>query len=305
MAEESKESVWMHPVLTPNSALSQEIALQRVVILKNVPSKNVQKMLQFLKTEMPINSKDTLGHLKRVNSNKRTTKGIAVLLCTESRFEQQGIASNTSFWNGMKPLLAEEDIDEVVGFENVPLNAAPNKELQREWSDEYWPISKPPLDECLKNKLKNHRDASTATASKAFDFGVCSISKVSSIECMYPITTNTQETERFNASKCMDECLLQIQSKYNKHYKHKNPKRMYLKAAVIFDPISKEIVCGAYDRRDILKGNRISHSAMVAIDKLSDVSHAQSLRHDSGRLRRFTGKVSIIFSKTMRRYTLC
>eukprot|EP01084_Bolivina_argentea_P034509 63880_1 len=290
MAEE-KDDLWMKPVLPPNRLLSQSmssnsVSLQKVIILENIPCKNTQKIIQILKTELPINKNDCLSHLKRVNSNKNTTKQIHILLCTESQFNEQNIANNTTFWNLIKPLLTNTEsinINKLMKTINVPLHEAPNKELNQEWSTKYWPISKPPLNQSLKSKLKNNKDLSTKTSSKAFDFENCFISKVSSFNVMYPITNNTENIEKSNAIKCVNEIINQITIKYNKYYKNiknkLNYNKMFLKAAVIFDPISCKIICSEFDCRDICflqqntnennKYSPISHSVMVIINKIS------------------------------------
>ena len=114
MAQEQKDEqlVWMEPVLPPNKSQSPtatQIELQRVIILHKIPSKNTQKIIQFLKNELPINKTDNLGHLKRVNSNKHTTKQIHILLCTELQFKQQNIVNNHKLWNTLKSFLIEDD----------------------------------------------------------------------------------------------------------------------------------------------------------------------------------------------------
>ena len=291
MAEE-KETLWMNPILPPNRNQSPSlnaIKLQQVVILFNIPSKNTQKILQFLKNELPINKNDNLGHLKRVNSNKHTTKEINILLCTQSQFKQNNLANNQQFWLQIKSFLNNDQsdtnindlsINDFIKETNVPSNCAPNNELQKEWSNKYWPISKPPPNKSLKSKLKNHKNLSTKTSSNSFDFTNCSISNISSIDMMYPITTNTQQIEKINAQKCIKQAMNEINIKYNEYYKNKNKNhennKMYLKAAVIFDPESAKIICSAYDCRDILNENGyslISHCVMVIINKMSELKN--------------------------------
>eukprot|EP01083_Nonionella_stella_P106947 309176_1 len=290
MTEQKEENLWMEPVLPPDllasASHSNQVELQKVIVLHNVPSKSTQNIIQFLKSELPISKDDSLGHLKRVNS----TKQIDILLCSEQHFKQQNLVNNQTFWNTIKPLLSlsnDRDIHQLIQTIDVPSHSAPNKVLQKEWSDKYWPISKPPPNQSLKSKLKNHKDLSTKTSSQSFDFSNCSVSHVSSIHMMYPITTITEDIERVNAEKCITEAMNQIQIKYDKYYKNRRSdldNTLYLKAAVIFDPISAEMVCGAYDCRDCCflkadeKDNKsneseiyspISHCVMVVINKVS------------------------------------
>ena len=253
--------LWMDPVLPPNRLLSQynegdPIKLQKAVILQKVPPKNIQTIIKILNKELPIEKDDELGHLKRVNSKN---KQISILLCTESKFKQQNMAKNIHLWNALNPLLNDQSIAII----DVPLHCAPNKELQKKWSKSNWPISKSPPNISLKSKLKNHKNASTKTSSKAFDFSNCAISKISSIECMYPITTITEECERKNALKCINEMVEQIKKKINQ-----NPTSLYFKAAVVFDADSNKIVCSAYDCRDIALHSPTSHCVMMVIDKM-------------------------------------
>ena len=262
MAQEAKQNLWMEPVLPPDKAskkcaTSCQIQLQKAIVLSNVQPRSVQKVISFLRTELPINNADSLGHLKRVNAHKHSTKEIDILLCTESYFEKKCLSSNTDFWSGLQPLLTDDDsqtIDDLTKTVEVPLHSAPNKELHKEWSTEYWPISKPPDNQSLASKLRNHKDPNVKTASQAFDFTKCKISAVSSIEMMYPITNHTEQLERDNAMKCLNEAMERIQEKLNRYYKCRKlakDQRMFLKGAVIFDPIQNEIVCSAYDCRDI------------------------------------------------------